>query len=173
MAPHDYSPSEALALLFEQIEKGSPELASNLRAAIDAGKDVWESKTFVGSEKPKKYRKAVRLSDEEALRVVIRALRAHFVEHPLLTTSAVSEFAHASLDASATPHAQSPTERRPASFGEHDPIEKKIEIELQTETRVLPRDKKTAQLLSTDKEMIEDQKRTINRLFQMTDFNSR
>lgn len=178
MASHGYSPSQALALLLKKVEDGSPELAGRLRAAIDAGKDDWSTETRVGTGKPRKYRKAMRLSDEEALRVVVSALRAHFVEQPLLTTSAASEFAGASLGVDAASPNGLPFDQRPSPLEVGEPIETRLEIELQTETKVLPLGKEregqeTVQVSSTDLELIEDQKSNIELLSELTKFDLR
>ena len=173
MAYHDYSPSVALDLLLTKVEDRSLELASSLRAAIDTGKDVWESETSVGARKPRKYRKAVRFSDEEALRVVISALQAYFVEQPLLTNSAVSEFADATLGGVTIMNGESPFDQQSSPIGADEPIETKLEIELQTETEVLPRGEETVQLFSTEKEMIKQQKENIERLSELTRFDLR
>ena len=172
MALHDYSPGQALALLLGKIEERSPELASSLRTAIDAGKDVWESDDSVAYRKPREYRKSVRFSDEEALQVAVSALRAHFVERPLFTTSAVNEFACASLDVGFARHGELSADERPSPYEALNLIETRVEIELQTETRVSPSSEETVQLSSTEEEMIEDQKKNIERLFELTAFDS-
>jgi len=43
MPQHDYSPREALDLLLRTIREREPELALQLQAVIDAGKDVVET----------------------------------------------------------------------------------------------------------------------------------
>ena len=173
MASHDYSPREALDLLLSKVDEGSAELASSLRAAIDTGKDVWATETSVGAGEPRRYRKAMRLSDEEALEVVITALRAHFVEQPLLTTSAVSEFAGTSLGVGALSSDGPPFDHQPSSPEEGEQIEQRLEIELLTETKVLRSDKETVQLSRTDSELIEQQKANIERLSELTKFDLR
>ena len=120
----------------------------------------------------------MRLSDEEALRVAITALRAHFVEQPLFTTSAASEFAGTSLGADAPSPGGLTFDQRPSPFEEGEPIETWLEIELQTETKVLPsgtkpEDQETVRLSSTDKELIEDQKSNIELLSELTRFDLR
>ena len=172
MAQHDYSANQALSLLLKRIGESSPDLASSLQAAIDIGKDVWESGNPVGTRRPRKYRKAVRLEEEEALRVVIRALQAHFVEQPLLITSAINDLSVAILGGSTTLDRQAPFDEWSSLDTTDTPIERNLEIELRTETQVLPDREDTVQLSSIDKEMIEGQKANIELLSTLTKFDS-
>ena len=100
MARHDYSPREALTLLMNKLIDRDADLAREIRAAVDAGKDVEERETTGrGRKKTRVYRRAVRLTDEEALQVAANALRAHFVEQPLFVNSAADNFRAAAIDA--------------------------------------------------------------------------
>lgn len=170
MAQHNYSAIQALSFLLRVVEERSPELASSLRAAIDTGKDILEYGDSEGTRKPREYRKAVRFNEEEALRVVIKALRAHFVEHPLLINSAISEFANATIDERDSPNRQSKFGEWPSRYTGSERVQKRLEIELQTETRMLMEDEETVPLSPIDSEMIARQNANIEVLSELTNF---
>jgi hypothetical protein len=98
MAKHEYSAPEALGLLLDLIERKSPALANEVRASIDAGKDVEESEPRRGRrKKARRYRKSVRLSDEEAVQAAAKVLEAYFVEQPLFISSTHASFREVGL----------------------------------------------------------------------------
>ena len=172
MPSHDYSPREALDLLLRKVEARSPELASLLQSAIDVGKDVSEEAPSTGGrKKPRFYRKAVRLSDEEALRIATEGLRAHFVEQPLFTTSAVQEFKEAALGDRADSGRHLSSDKPALARFEGVRVEKQLEVELQTETQVLTADEPTVRLSSPAEDVLEQQKKNVERMFELFTFD--
>ena len=170
MASHEYSPREALELLLQKVIDVDTELANVLQAAIDAGKDVLESEGQVDLKKQWRYRKTVRFSDEEALRVAISIFEAHFIEQYLFVNSAVAEFELAGLDDSASLRKKSLYQPQAESV-EGALMQKRLEVELQTETRISRTDKQTVPLTLTDKELIDQQKRNLRRLSELVAFD--
>jgi hypothetical protein len=73
-------------------------LAEHIQSAIDGGKDVEETESLVRRRKKARvYRKTVRFTDEEALRVAVDALQVYFIEQPLFVNSANKNFESAAL----------------------------------------------------------------------------
>ena len=170
MASHEYSPKTALQLLLRKVEEKDVELANLLQAAIDAGKDVFESEAPIDQKKRRMYRKTVRFTDREALGVAIDTLKALFIEQPSFTNIAVDEFAVAPFDDDA--------DLRRESFGQPQmestdgvPIEKRLEVEIQTETQISPTDKQTERLMPTSKELIKQQEANFTRLSDLFVFD--
>lgn len=97
MPNHDYTPKEALDLLIKKIESVSPPLATRIRSAIDAGKDIQVEETVLAANRKKKarkryYRKHIAYTDEEALEVAMTVLESHLVESRMLVNAAHDEF---------------------------------------------------------------------------------
>lgn len=98
MTEHEYSAQDALERLLRLIERKDSRLADEVRASIDAGKDVEESDSPTGRRrKARRYRKSVRLSDQEALDAALKVLEAYFVEQSLFALSAHANFYEAAL----------------------------------------------------------------------------
>src|SRR5437868_3786395 len=93
MARHEYSPQQALNVILQRITKLSPELGGEIQAAIDIGKDTWET----DSRSARQFRKRVAFSTEEALQIAIRILQAHFVEVPMFLNSSTKDFQEAAI----------------------------------------------------------------------------
>ena len=170
MAPHEYSSQEALELLLRMVEDKDANLAKALHTAIDAGKDVWESEVPANQKKRRKYRKTVSFTDEEALGVAIDTLKVYFVEQPSFTNTAIDEFAVAALDVGANMWREPFDQPQVESTG-GVPIEKRLEVETRTETQISPTDKQTDHLIPTDKELIDQQKENIKRLYELVAFD--
>ena len=138
MSTHDYTPEQALEVLMQKLGSGDEQLAAEIRAAIDTGKDVAESEPSSRRKKPRTYRKTVPFSYEEALQVAISALQAHFIEQPLFANSCAANMSRAAIG--------TPRDPRHATFGrsgrsvdltvQAEGEEKTVMIELQTETQI-------------------------------------
>jgi len=171
MARHDYSPHEALGLLMQKLRERDEDLATEIQAAIDAGKDVEETEpTGRARKKTRSYRRAVRITDEEALRVATNALRAHFIEQPLFVESAADDFRSAAID---TQGGHAP--RRPNGQGQAKPatgvdVEKILEIETQIETQISPADRTTLRLERASPEALAKQRENLDLLYDLIDF---
>ena len=170
MASHEYSPQVALELLLRKVEERDAELANLVQAAIDVGKDIFESEAPSDYKKRRKYRKTVRFSHKEALGVSIDTLKAYFIEQPSLINTVVEEFAVAELDVGANLRRESFDHPQVESRGGVR-YEKRLEVEFQTETRISAADQKTLPLSPTDKELIDEQKANIRRLSELFAFD--
>lgn len=155
-----------------KVEEKDTNLASALQAGIDAGKDVWENATPANQTKRRKYRKTVRFSDEEALRVAISIFEAHFIEQPLFANSAVDELSAVSLDVVANSR-QEFFDRLQAESTEDDSLVERLEVEFQKETEISLTDKQPFRLLRTETETINQQKANINRLSELVAFDEK
>ena len=171
MPLHDYSPREALDLLLQKVTERDPELARHLQSVIDAGKDVSEREYSGNRKKPRVYRKTVRFTDEEALRIATEGLQAHFVEQPLFITSAARDFAAAALGARADPWRVTLSEEQAVASTEGVGIGKQLEIELQTETHISRVDEQNIRLLPPAEDVLEQQKLHVERLFDLVTFD--
>ena len=171
MASHEYSPRHALELLLRKVRERDPDLAIGLEAVIDAGTDVVEREPLRTPERPREYRKTVRFSDEEALNIALLALRAHFVEQPLLATSAMSEFGKAALEPEGNQRDEQSFSQSPS---EYEPRAIRVEFELQTETQVAPKGDETVDqtvpLLPPEKELLDEQQANVDRLAALLRF---
>lgn len=131
MSKHDYTPEQALRRLVEKLTAADPELAAEVLAAVNAGKDVQESEPD-GRKKSRFFRHTVPYSPEEALQIALEVLRAHFIDQPLFGNSC-----HDNMEAAALGE-----EGQRTAFS--IPLtklvrtQKTIEIELQTETEIIP-----------------------------------
>ena len=170
MASHEYTPQEALKLLLLKVNNEDAELENALKSAIDAGKDIIESEVSTDPKKGRRFRKTVRFSDEEALRVAIDALKAYFIEQPSFTNTAIDEFAVAALDVGANIWREPFDQPQVESTG-GVPIQKRLEVETRTETQISSTDKQTDRLIPTDKELIDQQKENIERLDELVAFD--
>jgi hypothetical protein len=75
MSAHDYSPQDAFELLMRKLTERDRDLATQVQAVVDEGKDVEETEV-VGSRRRRSrvYRKTVPYSYDEALRAALKAL---------------------------------------------------------------------------------------------------
>lgn len=91
MPSHNYTPRQALELLFEKMENSFPMLYQRMKDAVDAGKDVQEQETS-SRRRVRSYRKNLPYTDEEALAVALTVLESHLVETRKLAIAADIEF---------------------------------------------------------------------------------
>jgi hypothetical protein len=172
MPNHDYSPREALDLLLRTIRRREPELEVQLQAVIDAGKDVVETEPASVRSAIRQYRKTVRFSDEEALRMAVDALQAHFVEQPLFVQSAVRNFTAAAVGRHREPWDGDWLQRQEPTGDEGIGTTKELVIEVRTETQITDAEEQTVRLqLATDKQ-IEEQSNHIKGLLELIDFHN-
>jgi hypothetical protein len=173
MPPNQYTPQQALDLLLKKLAARDESLASQVQAALDAGKDVSETEPSIDRRKKARvYRKTVPFTHEEALQIALDALQAYFVEQPLFVTSAADSLAKAAIGV--------PTGRVPAfqrSDYKTEPLllegegsEKAVEIEMQTETQISRTSEKTLPLKRISMELIDAQRRHISLLRELTQF---
>lgn len=83
---HEYTPEQALDLLLVKLAERDEALASEVRGAIDVGKEELIEERE-GRGVARHYRSISRYSHEEALNVALNALQAYFVELPMYISS--------------------------------------------------------------------------------------
>lgn len=173
MRNHDYSPDEALAVLMRKLAERDTVLQGQIQAAIDAGKDVEEHENIPGlRRRARGYRKTVRLTDEEALRMALDGLQAHFVEQPLFVISAARDFkaVAAGHPVGNRRRSRSGNQQSPSVPLEEVDTAKVLEIELQTETQISRKDQQTFRLEPHSDQLVEEQKMHVRRLAELIEF---
>jgi hypothetical protein len=174
----DYTPEDALRVLMSKLRNRDADLASQIQAAIDQGKDIQETEPARERRKARLYRKTVPYLAQEALQVAISALRAYFVEQPLFMNSCHDNMAQAVLGIA---RRQRFSWEKGISFAVDVASKgqgKNVEIELVTETQ-LPPDavalqvyQQTQRMLRVQSESIHEQQGNLERLRQLTAFGS-
>ena len=113
----------------------------------------------------------MRLTDEQALRVAMRALEAYFVEQPLFAVSAVSEFANATLDAVSAQQGGSSLDQPPSESSKAMPLDVGLELEVHTETQLAQEDgrivRETVPFSPPPQELLKEQKANIEHLSEL------
>jgi hypothetical protein len=165
MSKHDYTPEQALRRLIEKVTLVNDDLGAQVVAAVNAGKDVQETER-TGKKQTRFYRHAVPYSPAEALGVALEVLRAHFIERPLFINSCQDNLAHADL--------LTEKQTRPSDVN----AERKVEIELQTETAIIPTDSalspnrnETLAMSRVSEAEIKQQQDNLQRLCELIDFS--
>lgn len=176
MPKNEYSSEEALGLLMKKLVERDRDLAAQIQAAIDAGKDIEESEPSANqrsgkAKKPRVFRKAVPFSHEEALQVALDALRAYFVEQPLFASSAVGDFTGAAVGVpqSVRLPGTGRDEETETVVPEHIGEEKAVVIELQTETQLTKTDEEAYPIKRVSAEQIDLQRRQLDALRNLVD----
>jgi len=160
MATNEYSQRDALDALLSALNDKLPELATRVRTAIDVGKDVEEvERPTGGRRKVRSYRKAARLSDEEALRAAVEVLQAYFVEQPQFVSSATQNFRLAALGGTLTASGEGRKTPGPAANESAAGLneEKVLEVELRAETQITAADLETQILEPKPDELVREQ----------------
>ena len=160
MISHQYTPEDALRILMTKLSP-YPELYALVQEAIDTGKEDFkylpehedseyyqldsdDSRTArTRQSKTHEYRKLARLSAEEALRVAIDVLQAHFVEQPLFVNTIICNMKE--IDG--------------------------IEIDIQTETQFADATNSPSKLERTPDEDLATQRHNLSLLRVLTDFS--
>lgn len=179
MSKHDYTPDQALELLIQKVNERNPALAVEVRAAVNAGRDVQETEQVRkrgGKMKSLSFRRTVPFSTEQALEVALEALKAHFVEQPLFANSVLDDMAQSAFGVVEAGSQQSPSKQtilKAQGRGE----QKAVEIELRTETQLLSdthmatTQPDTFRIGRVPAELIEDQKTNVRKLRELFNFN--
>lgn len=175
MAVNEYTPQQAFEVLMDHLRKRDEQLATNIQAVVDAGKDVDETQQ-VGKrrKRSRSYRRTVPYGYEEALQVALDALQAYFVEQPLFIDSCAKNMAATELSA---PRPSRTHWQAVESHGDDTAIErvgerKRIEIELRTETQISERKEEMFELKEIDVTQIEKQQSNIAQLRNLFDFEN-
>jgi hypothetical protein len=167
MAAHNYSPQEAFALLMRKLMERDRDLAAQVQAVVDEGKDVEETE-FVGSRRKRTrvYRKTVPYSYDEALQAALRALEAYFIEQPLFASSCLDDIAKAALGIPQRIHQTSDSLIDLKTQG----VEKAVQIELRTETQISEPAQESLSLDRAPADQIKGQQDNLNSLMALIDF---
>lgn len=171
MSVHEYDAAQALALLLGKLDAADSELAAQVRAAIDAGKDIDEQELSGTRRKNgRKYRKAVRLSEEEALVAAFDVLQAYFVEQPLFVSSAMDNVRAVALGGPRNDF----EDRRARKAVSQDAIgagdDKVLEIELRVETQLTAGGDETYRLKRPSELQVTQQRGNAARLRELLAF---
>jgi hypothetical protein len=174
MPRHDYTPQEALRRLIDKVAARDEQLATQVLAAVNAGRDVQEVERQ-GKKKSRLYRHTVAFTPEEALGIALEVLRAHFVEQPRLVNSCLDDMRFAALGPGAAPSKFFAPLKIETTKPEE--IEKTVEIELQTETEIIPtgtalrqQRPEVAVMDHLPDDQIREQEENLDHLRQMLDF---
>lgn len=171
MSGHDYTPEQALALLLHKLDASNADLAAQVRAAIDAGKDIdEEAQRRSGRKTSRRYRKAVRLSEEEALAVALDVLRAYFVEQPLFVSSAMDNARVAALGGPRDEYERKRVTQDARTHDAGSDVEKVLEIELRSETQLTSSGDETYRLHRRDESAVTEQRANVSRLRGLVQF---
>ena len=179
MPGHQYTAKQALEILLKKIRQRREDLAAEVQAAIDAGKDVSETEPSPDRRKKDRvYRKTVPFTHQEALQIAIDALQSHLVEQPLFVESARINFSRTGVGETIRrihrpgfdyPRLNVSKERQDVSVC-HVDEEKTIEIELQSETQIEKSGPQTQTLEKLDHAQIEERQRQLSDLRRLVDF---
>jgi hypothetical protein len=167
MSAHDYSPQDAFALLMRKLMERDKDLAAQVQAVVDEGKDVEETE-LVGSRRKRTrvYRKTVPYSYDEALRAALKALEAYFIEQPLFVSSCLDDIGKSALGTPKRSHQHSDAGVDLKTRG----VEKTVQIEMRTETQISEPAQETLPLNRASPHQIEDQQANLTRLMVLIDF---
>jgi len=104
MAIHEYTPQQALDTLMRKLQEQDIILASHVREAIDAGKEVLEGEATRGRRgAARTYRLRVPFTPEEALDTALTCLAAYFIEQPRCVNAALDELTKSGLSRQGAP----------------------------------------------------------------------
>jgi hypothetical protein len=177
MEENQYNAQQALDLLMKKLAASNEGLAAQVRAAIDIGKDVSEVEPSLDRRrKGRAYRKAVPLTQEEALRIALDVLQAYFVEQPLFVDSTADNFAETAIGIPKQGHPDrvlspgSPASEREPLFFEGINEEKVVEIEMQTEMQLTKTGEETVLLKREPRKLIDEQVHNIETLRKLLSF---
>lgn len=172
MAKHEYSPKQALDLLLQLIGEADQNLKIEVQDAINQGKEVSTRELLERKKKPKNQRKIISLNEKEALEVAISALGTHFVHSPMLVNAVLSEITNCLLGS------EQQIGKDLIDFDETEFVvqaepgkSEQVEIELVTETQIIPTSESTITLARTSDEEIDAQQVALSRVREMTNFD--
>jgi hypothetical protein len=167
MSAHEYSSEEAFELLMRKLIERDRDLAADVQAVVDEGKDVKETEV-VGSRRKRTrvYRKTVPYSYDEALQAALRGLQSFFIEQPLFASSCLNDIAKAALGSPKRAHQHSEAGIDLKTEG----VEKVVEIELRTETQISEPVQETLSLHRASAQQIEEQQANLTRLAAFINF---
>jgi hypothetical protein len=105
---------------------------------MDEGKDIGETEVVgrKGKKRRRVYRKAVPYTDEEALKVALKALQAYFIEQPLFVNSLHDNMTKTVLGEPRRSRSFKETGQGYPVLPDTEGVEKNSAIELHTETQL-------------------------------------
>jgi hypothetical protein len=177
MSKHDYTPQQALELLARKLSGEDQELAAQVQSAVNGGKDVQETER-TGKRNSRFYRHTVPYSPDEALHVALSVLRGHFIEQPLFVNSCYDAMAKAAIGVGDARRRW--ISKREVGHSEIPGAETTIEIEVQTETEIIPSRtvltdgrEETLPMVRTSVDIIKEQQVNLDRVRELIDFTER
>lgn len=172
MASPDYTPAQALKLIMTKLEERDGDLANNVRAAIDAGKDIDEEQISGSNRKTRQYRKSVPFTEMEALRILATVLKAHFIEQPLFLDSLIQDFEPVVIEEGNLEERQLLNARRDMTedAGGKKDIAKNIKFESQTETQISESNEPVFDVKPISGREIDEQRSNLAEMEKLLDF---
>lgn len=171
---HEYTPEEALRRLIEKLTRRDQELAAEVTIAVNSGKDIQETERR-GKKTLRFYRRRVSYSPDEALKVALDVLSAHFVEQPLFMNSCHDNMAKAAIGANDP--SSFPWEKDKQIVHSSIDEEKAVEIEVQTETEIVStgdllalKSPETLRMIRMSQDDIKQEEANLNHLRTLTNF---
>lgn len=173
MSDHGYTAEQALELLLRKLDAANAGLAVQVRAAIDAGKDIEEEEPRSSRrKKARRYRKAVRLSTKEALAAAADVLQAYFIEQPLFVSSAMDNALPAAVAAPRDMYELMGAKQATQPPDTGLDVQKILEIELRAETQLSAVGDETYRLQRPNPPELEEQRENMKRLRALLRFGS-
>lgn len=173
MSNHDYTAEQALELLLCKLDTANADLAAQVRAAIDAGKDIEEEEPRRSPRKKvRRYRKAVRLSTQEALAAAADVLQAYFIEQPLFVASAMDSALSCELAGPRDPYEVMDTRQVTRAPDAGLDFEKVFDIELRAETQLTQSGDETYRLRRPEPSGLVKQRENMSHLRGLLRFGS-
>jgi hypothetical protein len=176
MPHHDYTAQQALGLLMKLIAERNRDLATQIQTVVDTGRDVEETEPSMGRRKrSRSYRKTVPYTFEEALQVALSALRAYFIEQPLLLNSCLQNFDGTLIEARGQrpPHSRQWDATKDINVAQNSLGQsKEVEIELRTETQLSKLERETFPLHVVDPTQIGEEQKNLAILSGLFDFRT-
>jgi len=169
-----YTAREALESLLAIVQIRDIELAKELHAAIDVGKDAFELADS-NRKKQRSYRKTVAFTYEEALQVAVDALQAYFVEQPLFVNSALENLRKTAMEGADNAEVQWNVEsvKREQLSTQPPGEEKDVEFEIQTETQIERGGDESLKVARIPVTEIQEQQENIGTLRILLDFSGK
>jgi len=165
MNDHDYTAEQALELLLRKLDAANADLAVQVRAAIDEGKDIEEEEPITSRRKKRRrYRKSVRLSTKEALAAAADALQAYFIEQPLFVSSAMDNAHPAALAGPRDMYEVMGAKQAMQASDSGLDAEKILEVELRTETQLTAGGDETYRLQRPNPSELVEQRENVSQL---------
>jgi hypothetical protein len=136
MPRHGYNAEDALKLLLRKVGQIDRDLAVQLHAAINEGKDIRETE-YLAANRVRTYRRKLPYTHEEALQVALQVLNAYFIQQPQFANSVHDDLFRSALGTPRQSRSSRTIDELVPASSDND---KAVSIELRTETELTPGD---------------------------------